>query len=176
MYAIQKTLITITLLVFAAAFATVSMAGGGNASKAAPMKFVGTYYGLSGSIVSFHSDGTVSSVGANMFTDDPASVYGGRKVTPHQGVWRVVGHNTIRQTNLFFLSGAFTHNFKPDGVIVKQTWEAVFDKSVQGRSPGYHIDTVKTEIFLPDQNPITDEPLQVLETPFDGRGLRLVVE
>jgi hypothetical protein len=176
MYAIQKTVMTLLLLVATAAFATVSVADGGSASKAAPMKFVGTYYGLSGSVVSFHSDGTMSSVGAAMFSDNPTTVYGGRKVTPHQGVWRVVGDNTIRQTNMFFLTEAFGHNYEPDGVIVKQTWEAVFDKSVQGRSPGYHIDAVTTEIFLPDQNPITDEPLQVIETPFDGRGLRLEVE
>ncbi len=55
MYAIQKKVITLFRLACAAALATVFVAGDRddrnasddhNASKAAPMKFVGTYYSL----------------------------------------------------------------------------------------------------------------------------------
>ena len=174
MYVNQKTAMTLLLLACAAAFAPVSMAG--NASKAAPMKFVGTYYGSSGTVTSFHSDGTMSIVVADMFSDDPASKYEGRKATPGRGAWRVTGANTIRQTNIIFVTEAFGHNFQPGGAILKTTWDAVFDEPVRGRSPGYTLDKTTVEIFLPGQNPITDVPVLVRETPFAGRGIRLEVE
>jgi hypothetical protein len=176
MYAIQKTLMTLLLLTFTAAFATGSMAGGGNASKAAPMKFVGNYYSLGGSLTSFHPDGTMSGVASLMFSDDPANSFQGRKATPSRGAWRVVGPNAIRVTGIRFLTEAFGHNYLPDGVIVKSTWEAVFDKPVQGRSPGYHVDTITSEIYLPDQNPLTDEPVLVLEFPGSDGAYRIEVE
>jgi hypothetical protein len=170
MYSIQKTVMTLVLLVATAAFATVSMAGGGNASKAAPMKFVGAYYSLAGDLVTFHSDGTMSAVASVMFSDDPNTNFQGRKVTPSRGAWRVVGPNTIRVTGIRFSTEPFGHNYQPDGVIVKSTWEAVFDKPVQGRSPAYHVDTITSEVFLPGQNPVTDEPLLVLEFQASSEG------
>jgi hypothetical protein len=176
MYSIQKALITLMLLVFTAAFATGSMADDPNDSAAAPMKFVGTYYSLAGAVTTVHSDGTLSNVHSNMFSDSPDTAFGGRKITGAKGVWRVVGPNTIRQTYLRFATEAFGHNYQPDGVILKVSWEAVFDKPVQGRSPGYHIDTITTEVFFPVQNPITDDPVLVIETPFDKRAIRLEVE
>jgi len=178
MYAIQKTVMTLLLLVATAAFATGSMANGDNASKAAPMKFVGTFYtlGEDEAITSYHSDGTMSNVASENFSDDAASIFEGRKATGAHGVWRVVGDNTIRVTTIRFLTETFGHNFKPDGIILKTTWEAVFDEPVQGRSPGMYVETIYAELFLPGQNPITDEPLRRIELPFGQRAVRLEVE
>jgi hypothetical protein len=177
MYSIQKALITLMLLVFTAAFAAGSMADYHNNSKAAPMKFVGAYYSLAGDLTTFHSDGTMSAVTSVMFSDDPINnSFQGRKVTPSRGAWRVVGPNTIRVTGIRFLTEAFGHNYQPDGVIVKSTWEAVFDKPVRGKSPAYHVDTITSEIFLPGQNPITDEPVLVLEFPGSEGAIRIKAE
>ena len=177
MYSIQKALITLMLLVFTAAFAAGSMADNHNASKAAPMKFVGVYYSLAGgALVTFHADGTMSAVNAPMFGDDPENSFQGRKATPSRGAWRVVGPNTIRVTGVRFLTEAFGHNYQPDGVILKSTWEAVFDKPVQGRSPAYHVGITTSKIFLPDQNPLTDEPVLVLEFPGSEGSFRVEAE
>jgi hypothetical protein len=176
MYSIQKALTTLMLLVFTAAFAAGSMADNRNASKAAPMKFVGTYYSLGGGLSTFHADGTMSAVTSLMFSEDPDNSFQGRKATPSRGAWRVVGPNAIRVTAIRFLTEAFGHNYLPDGVIVKSIWEAVFDEPVQGRSPGFHVDTITSEIYLPDQNPLTDEPVLVLEFPGGDGAYRIEAE
>jgi hypothetical protein len=176
MYSIQKALITLMLLVFTAAFAAGSMADNGNASKAAPMKFVGTYYSLGGGLSTFHADGTMSSVTSLMFSDDPENSFQGRKATPSRGAWEVVADNTIRVTGIRFLTEPFGHNYLPNGVIVKSTWEAVFDEPVQGRSPAYHVDIITSKIFLSDQNPLTDEPVLVLEFPGSEGSFRVEAE
>ena len=176
MYAIQKTVMTLLLLACTATFATVSVAGDDNASKAAPMKFVGVYYSSGGGLTTFHADGTMTNVTPVMFSDDPANSLQGRKATPSQGAWRVVGPNTIRVTGIRFLTEAFGHNYQPDGVIVKSTWEAVFDKPVRGRSPAYHGDIITSEIFLPEQNPLTDDPVLVLEFAGSEGAFRLEVD
>ena len=176
MYSIQKALITLMLLVFTAAFAAGSVADNHNASKAAPMKFVGTYYSLGGSLATFHADGTMSAVTSLMFSDDPANSFQGRKATPSRGAWQVVANNTIRVTGIRFLTEPFGHNYLPNGVIVKSTWEAVFDEPVQGRSPAYHVGIITSKIFLPGQNPVTDEPVLVLEFPGSEGSFRVEAE
>jgi hypothetical protein len=176
MYAIQKTVITLLLLVCSTSFAPVSMANEDNATTAAPMKFVGSYYDLGGSLVTFHADGTMSAVNAVMFSDDPTNSFQARKVTPSRGAWQVVGNDTIRVTAIRFLTEAFGHNYEPNGVILKNSWEAVFAKPVRGKSPGYKAGTITSKIFLPDQNPITDEPVLVLEFPGGEGAIRLEVD
>jgi hypothetical protein len=176
MYAIQKTVMTLLLLVATAAFATGSMADGHNASKAAPMKFVGTYFGLYGATITFNADGTMSAVEAGMFSDDPATSFQGRKLVPSKGVWRAVGDNTIRVTAIRFTTEPFGHNYEPGGLIMKSTWEAVFDKPVQGRCPGYTVSLVVSEFFLPGQNPLADVPLLTVETPAELVAVRMEVE
>jgi hypothetical protein len=176
MYAIQKTLITLMLLVFTAAFATAPMAENGNSSRATPMKFVGTFYGEDSRIVSYHSDGTLSLVNANMFSDDPNSVTAGRRSTPQLGVWRKVDKNTIKATSLSFIMEIGSHNYDPSGLIVKTTWLAIFDDRVNGVFSGNTAVNITAEIFLPSQNPTSDdEPVAVVTLP-DSRGYRLTVE
>jgi hypothetical protein len=170
MYSIQKALSSLMLLVFTAAFATGSVASDPNESNAAPMKFVGTYYGPAGDLIDIDSDGTMSAVASIMFSDDPTNRFGGRKATPSRGAWQVVADNTIRVTGIRFLTEPFGHNYLPNGVIVKSTWEAVFDEPVQGRSPAYHVDIITSKIFLSDQNPLTDEPVLVMEFPGGSEG------
>ncbi len=88
----------------------------------------------------------------------------------------MVGPNTIRVTGIRFLTEALGHNYQPDGVIIKSTWDAVFDKPVKGRGPGYQVDTITSEAFLPDQNPMTDEPVLVLEFPGSAGTIRVQAE
>ena len=178
MYAIQKAAMAFVMLVFTATIAPTSTAGDGNNSKPAPMKFVGTYYGLSGAgaLVTLHSDGTMSAVSSDMFSDDLSNSFQGRKATPSRGVWQVIGENTVRVTAIRFLTEASGHNFVPDGVIMKNSWEAVFDKPVHGRSPGYTSGDVSSKFYLPGANPFSDEPVFELVTPFDGVAVRLVGE
>jgi hypothetical protein len=166
MYTMQKTLM---LLVFAAAFATAPMATADNSSQAAPSKFVGTFYVESGGVTTIHSDGTVSVVLADMFNAAD------RRATPSQGVWRKVGHNKIQVTTIAFITEAFGDNYRPNGFTVKSTWLSTFDDPVQGVSPGYNTVFIAVELFLPDQNPITDDPVAVVARP-DTRGYRLTVE
>ena len=176
MYAIQKTLITIMLLVFTAAFATAQMADNGNSSRATPMKFVGTFYAENSRIVTYHSDGTVTLVNANMFSDDPNLETAGRRSTPFLGVWQKVGENTIQATTLSFATEIAGHNYDPDGFIVKTKWLAIHDDLVNGLSPGYNgVGDALVEIFLPNQNPIFDEPIAVITLP-PGRADRLYAE
>ena len=173
MYTMQKTLITLMLLVFTAAFATAPMAGNGNSSRATPMKFVGTFYAPAGRTISYHSDGTLSVVNATMFNGD--AELADRRATPLLGVWRKVDDNKIQATALSFTTEAFGNNYRPDGFILKSTWLATYDEPVQGVSPGYNTGDIVTEVFFPDQNPITDDPILVNVLP-GGRADRLNVE
>ena len=176
MYTMQKTLITLMLLVFTAAFAAAPMADNGNSSRATPMKFVGTFYGEGSRVITYHSDGTVSLVNADMFSDDPNLETGGRRSTPFLGVWQKVDDDTIKATTLSFLTEIAGHNYDPDGVIVKTSWLARYDDPVNGVSPGYTtVGDGLVEVFLPDQNPTSDEPILVVTVP-PGRGDRLNVD
>jgi hypothetical protein len=173
MYTMPKTLITLMLLVFTAAFATAPMAGNDNSSRATPMKFVGTFYAPAGRTISYHSDGTLSVVNATMFNGDDELA--DRRTTPFLGVWRKVDDNKIQATALFFTTEAFGDNYSPDGFILKSTWLATYDDMVRGVSPGYNVVDIETEVFFPDQNPITDDPIQVSVIP-GGRADRLTAE
>jgi hypothetical protein len=176
MYAIQKTLITLMLLVFTAAFATAPMAGNGHSSRATPMKFVGTFYAEDGRVITYHSGGTVSLVNANMFSDDPNLETAGRRSTPALGVWKKVGKNTIQATTLSFATEIAGYNYDPDGFIIKSTWLAIYDDKVNGVSPGYNVvGDILVEIFSPSQNPTSDEPIVVI-TLLSGRADRLNLE
>ena len=75
-----------------------------------------------------------------------------------------------------FLTEAFGHNYLPNGVIAKTSFTAVFQNPVQGKSPGYTVDLLEIDIFLPGQNPTTDTPVSEINIPFDGAGFRLHVE
>ena len=96
MHTHQKALIAMLLLICFAAFSAISVASDHNASKAAPSKYVGTYFGRgTTSIVTFHADGTLAGTAANMFTEDPNTLTLGSKSTPALGVlescWRQPG-------------------------------------------------------------------------------------
>lgn len=143
-------------------------------SRAAPMKYVGTYFSNEGS-VTFHSDGTMSNVTAEMFSDDPNNQTAGRKETPRRGVWRKVGRNKFQVTMISYVTEIVGHNYRPDGFILKVKWLAVFDRPVKGVSPGYTAVNIVAEGFLPDQNPLTDEPRFVLPQP-DRGAYRLIAE
>ena len=177
MQANHKTVIALILLAATAVFSTASISTnyGGKSSKATPIKFVGTYYGVDDRVYSFHSGGTLTLVGANMFTDDPGQLTEGRKSTPFLGIWRKVGANKIEAVSLSFLTEAFGHNYGDAGLIAKTTWVAIFDKPVNGVSPGYTSFDVVVEVFLPDQNPLTDDPLLEFTLP-GARADRLTFE
>lgn len=170
----RKTFTALMLLAITTAFSTISIADG-NSSRAAPSKFVGTFYGGKGKTITHHADGTMSLVDANMFSDDPVLATGGRRSTPFQGVWRKVGKNSIQVTSLSFVTEIAGHRYLPDGFIVKVSWLATFDDPVKGISPGYTSTNVVSEIFYPTQNPITDDPILIVDQP-DGRGYRLIAE
>ena len=178
MQANSKTVIALILLAATAVFSTASISTnyGGKPSQATPIKFVGTFYAEGGRVVSYHSDGTLTLVNADMFSDDPTLVTGGRKTTPFLGIWRKVGARKIQAMSLDFATEAFGHNYGDAGFILKTTWTAIFDKPVNGVSPGYTTvgDTV-VEVFLPDQNPTSDVPVSVITVPA-GRGDRLTFE
>lgn len=111
-----------------------------------------------------------------MFSDDLNGDYMGRRETPRQGVWRKVGDNKLRITQLAFLTGVQSHDYSPDGVIMKISWLMVFDKLAKGVSMSYTASKILIEIFLPNQNPTTDEPVQVFEAPGGGKGYRLLAK
>lgn len=172
MYAIQKTVMTLLLLVATAALATASMAENHNASKAAPSKFVGTFYsdGITGAMVTVHSDGTMEHIYTDMFAR------GNRRVTPALGVWRQSGDNEIKVTWVRFATELFGDNFSPNGLISKLSYRMVYDELVRGKFAGYSVSSVLIEQFLPGQNPVTDEPILSLEVPASSTGFRLEVE
>jgi hypothetical protein len=175
MFSNGKTLIVIVLLSFTATLAIAPTAMGDNSSRAAPAKFVGTFYGDNDRIITYHSDGTLSLVSANMFSDDPAAETAGRKLTPFLGVWKKVGENTIQVSSLSFTTELFGHNFNPNGFIFKTKWLAIYDDAVNGVSPGYTAVNIVVELFLPGQNPIIEAPIQIVPIP-DSRAQRLTVE
>jgi hypothetical protein len=41
---------------------------------------------------------------------------------------------------------------------------------------GYTVNEIRYEIFLPSQNPTTDEPVQLNEFETDGRAYRLLAK
>ena len=139
------------------------------------MKILGTFYGERSRVITYHSDGTMTLVSADMFSDDPELVTAGRRSTPFLGVWRKVGENKIQVTSLSFVTEAFGHNYHPDGFILKTVWVAVFDEPVNGVSPGYMAVNTVAEVFLPDQNPTSDDPISVLPVA-ETRAHRLVAE
>jgi hypothetical protein len=170
-----KTLIAIVLLAFTANLALAPTAMGDNSSRAAPAKFVGTFYGENDRIITYHSDGTVSLVDSQMFSDDVTNTAGGRKTTPFLGVWKKVGDNMIQVTTLSFATEPTGHNYLPGGLTFKTKWRAIFDEAVNGVSPGYLAVDIVAEVFLPGQNPISDEPFAVVPVQ-DARSYRLTVE
>jgi hypothetical protein len=175
MFVHRKTLVTLVLLAFTAAFATAPMAANDSSSRATPMKFVGTFYGDNSRIITYNSDGTASLVIANMFTEDLTTLSAGRKSTPMMGVWRKVDDNKIQVTTLNFSMEQLGHNYNENGFIFKTKWLAIFDDPVKGVSPGYTAVNIVVEGFLPGQNPTTAEPAFVFPVP-DGRADRLEVE
>lgn len=165
MHTMQKTLITLMLLVFTAAFATAPMAG-----NQTPKKFVGTYFtegGDSDQMVTLHSDGTQTTVRAVMFGASG-------RVTPGMGVWRKLDKNRVVITNVRFQTSADGSTYEPGGFASKTTFIGVFDDAVKGKSPGFNVvDGFLIEIFTPDQNPITDEPVAAFTVPGGYRASRL---
>jgi hypothetical protein len=166
MYAIKRLSQTAALLVIAVLFTTAPVALGDNSSRATPMKFVGTFYGLEGRVVTYGADGTVSLVNANMFSDDPNLLTAGRRTTPFLGVWRKVGNDTIEATTLSFMTEVAGFDYEDDGFIIKTTWQAKYDDPVNGVSPGYTgLGDIVVEGFTPGQNPVSDTPLFVITLP-----------
>ena len=170
----QKTIIALMLLAVTAAFSTASISTnyGGKPSKATPIKFAGTFYGDNSRIINYNADGTATLVIADMFTDDINTPSAARKTTPMLGVWRKVDANKIQVTMLSFATEQFGHNFNANGYVFKTSWLAIFDDPVHGVSPGYTAVNIVVEGYLPDQNPLTDDPAFVLPLP-DGRADRL---
>lgn len=177
MSANRKTIIVLVLLALTAAFSTASNTTyyGKQSSRAAPINFVGTFYGENSRTITYHSDGTMSLVLADMFSDDPTLISAGRRQTPFLGVWRKVDVNKIRVTSLSFVTEAFGHRYGPDGLILKTKWLAIFDDPVKGISPSYTAVNVVVEVFSPDQNPTSDEPVIVVPLP-NSRAYRLKAE
>ena len=157
------------LLTCAAVMSTSAVADGYGHGKfnATPNKYVGTYYGANpATLNTLHSDGTYSEVFSDMFTEDPNTTQMGAKTTPSHGSWRRIGPNRVRTTSLFFATEPLGHNYRPGGFIGKITSELVFDKPVKGKSPGYNSMNTIVEIFFPDQDPLSDEPIVVI--PIEG--------
>jgi len=177
MHTNRTTILALVLLGFTTIFSIVSTADDNNVfrSKAKYMNYVGTYYGEDGSIMTYHSDGTATGTDANMFTEDPSNRLLGRKTTPYLGAWKMVDQNVMLVTVLAFATEQFGHNYSPDGLIYKIKWLAVFDDPAKGPSPSYTIDKLTVEVFLVGQNPITDEPAAVVESP-GTRSYRLIVD
>ena len=169
MLASRTAVLTLVLLAATAIFSTASISKnyGEKSSQAAPAKFDGTYYtileeGVVGGVVTFHSDGTVSSLVADMFSNDPAGQRQGSRSTPSQGLWRKVGNNEIKITTTFFFTEQFGDNYNPGGFVVNVQYLAVFDDPIKGVSPGYTSYNGVAELFLPNQNPNTDTPVLVV--------------
>ena len=164
----------ITALVLLAATAVYSIASAADSefgSKAAPSKFVGTFFGVTTNVmISFHSDGTLVSVDPTMF-----NFLGNSSSTPALGVWRHVGDNSVRITYVFFSTEPFGDDYLPNGLIYRVTLLAEFGDPVAGKSPGYTTSETEIALFSAGQNPTTDAPFLVV--PFaDGSGTRLEAE
>lgn len=178
MYTIWKNVAATALVVFTWAFASNSIASGHlsgpfpdeKPSSATPSMFVGTFYTDGGAMVTIHSDGTMEHIVDNMFAR------GDRGVTPALGVWLQSGGNEIKVTWLRFATEEFGDNFSPNGLISRVSYNMVFSDREQGKFTRYSVDEVLIEQFLPDQNPVTDEPSSSLEAPSNSTGYRLEVE
>ena len=182
----RKTVIALVILAFTAVFSTASISTnyGKKPGKPAPTNFVGTYYTvidgvITGGAITLHSDGTVTSVVADMFefTEGRAD----RRSTPSHGVWRKLGNNEIRVTTTFFFSGIPTDDdpdgvYGEDGLVVKVTYRAIFEGNKNGVSPGYDTRDLVAEVFLPTQNPNTDTPVSIVELGDSGSGYRMLAE
>jgi hypothetical protein len=186
MLANRKTVISLIILAFTAVFSTASISTnyGVKAGKAAPVNFVGTYYTVidgvtTGGVLTLHSDGTVSSLVADMFEFTEGRV--GRRSTSSRGVWSKVGNNEVRVTTTFFFSGIPTEEnpdgvYGEDGLVVKITFRAIFEANKNGVSPGYDSRDLVAEVFLPTQNPNTDTPVSIVELGDNGGGYRMVAK
>ena len=186
MRANRKAVLALVIVAFTSVFSTASISTnyGKKPGEAAPTNFVGTYYTvidgvITGGVVTLHSDGTVSSVVADMFelTEGRA----GRRSTSSRGVWRKLGNNEVRVTTTFFFSGLPTDDepdgvYGQDGLIVKVTYRAIFEANKKGVSPGYDSRDLVAEIFVPTQNPNTDTPVSIVELGDTGGGYRMVAE
>ena len=182
----HKTVLALVILAFTAVFSTASISTnyGKNPGKAAPVNFVGTYYTVidgvtTGGVATLHSDGTVSSVLADMFEFTEGRA--GRRSTSSRGVWRKLSNNEVRITTTFFFSGVPTDDdpdgiYGQDGLIVKVTYLAIFEANKKGVSPGYDSRDLVAEVFLPTQNPNTDTPVSIVELGDNGGGYRMVAE
>jgi len=182
----RKTVLVLVILAFTAVFSTASISTnyGKKPGKAAPANFVGTYYTVidgvtTGGVLTLHSDGSVSSVVADMFefTEGRAE----RRSTSSRGVWRKLGNNEVRVTTTFFFSGIPTDDepdgvYAEDGLIVKVSFRAIFEANKNGVSPGYEGRDLVAEVFLPSQNPNTDTPVSIVELGSNGGGYRMVAE
>jgi hypothetical protein len=180
MSANRKTVVALVLLAITAAFSTASISTnyGNDPAKVSPVSFVGTYYtsrdeATIGGMTTFHSDGTVSGVTADMFSF--ADEQGNRRTTPLLGVWRKTGHHKIQVTSTFFMTEEFGDNYNPGGLVVRISYLAVFDKTVKGLARGYEVRNLVAEAFLPTQNPNTDTPVAVIELA-GGGGFRIRAE
>ncbi|MEH6617658.1 MAG: hypothetical protein V7699_07445 [Porticoccus sp.] len=176
MFANRKTIIALLLLAVTAALSTASISTnyGEKSSQAAPALFQGTYYtvndGTIGGTITFHSDGTVSSIVADMFGFAEGRQF--RRSTPSQGVWRKVNNNSIQVTTTVFFTEQNGDHYDPDGLIVKVKFLAVFDDPVKGITPGYKSRNLVAEVFVSSQNPNTDTPVSIIEL-FGNEGFRL---
>ena len=136
-------------------------------SKANYMKFVGTYYDITGRTVIIHSDGTTVTTRGEMF-DHPE----GHRQTPGLGVWRKVSKNEIKTTTIFFWPEKVSDNWSTNGLTAKITYTLILDDPVNGVSPGWTAINGVAELFQPDQNPVLDEPISVVPVA-DKRAYRL---
>jgi hypothetical protein len=159
----RKTIIALVTLVIIAAFSTASISTVYYKDKPAPAstsKYVGTYYTANGGAITLHSDGTASSVLAEMFGFTEQKDF--RRATPSRGIWRQVGKNKIQVILLFFFTQQYGDNYYPDGYVAKIKYYAEFNNKNNKKKklgPTYISSEVLAEIFTAGQNPITDEPL-----------------
>ena len=167
----REAITLVLLFALAVVFSTTSLADSSIAfrGKAQNMKFVGTYYDVTGRTVIIHSDGTTTTTRGDMFNHPE-----GRRQTPGLGVWRKVGKNEIKTTTIFFWSEEFGDTWSTNGLTAKITYTLILDDAVNGVSPGWTAIDGMAEIFLPDQNPILDDPIAVAPAA-DKRAYRLEV-
>jgi hypothetical protein len=136
-------------------------------------KFVGTYYSTAdgGATLTFHADGTMEHMRANMFLGDDS-----RRRTTGRGVWRQSGESEIRVSFIRFSTMPYGDTHDPGGLIHKNTYTTFFDELVEGRYLRYSVGTGLGEYFQPGQNPVTDEPVAALGWESNSEGYRMEVE
>ena len=176
----RRTFITLVLLAVTTAFSTAILA------DATPKKFEGTYFfspdgsdNITAS-ATLHRGGTITVIEPNMFGGDLDNAAGARRNTPRLGVWRQVGVRKLRVTQMSFFSGVQTHEYftgdENTGTIAKWSFLMVFDMPVEGVPMSYTAKEVSVEIFLPDADPNTADPIDVIEIPVAGKGYRLLAK